>query len=318
MIGLLDPRPSRELGALYRQLEHLVSAGLPPLQAAGALDPRAFGEPARSAIAAVQQAWRSGRHLSEGLRGLGARLPAFHVALLAAGEASGTLVRVLSALSEACAAESAQRWAAWRALLYPLILTQAIAWILPAPLLVKAGPGAYLTSALPMSLWPLALVAGVSWHVHRARGGDARAAGVLARVPSARDLLRLGSQSRACRALALSTGAGLGLPQSFAAAATAAGAGEVGEAVRRAAARIARGGSVTESLVTEGALDGVPAALAKEGELTGRLDGSLMRAAAWLDDQLQRKLAMRIKLTGAISYVIAATYIFAQYGRAMT
>ena len=206
---LPTPGPARDLAALYRVTARLFSAGIPPVQCAVALAAQPAGPGARAASAALVRAFESHGLPSEALRAAG--LPSSHVAAVRAGETTGRLDVVLDRLAHACETRARLLAELWRLAVEPIAAWLVIAFVIPLPTLVSSGTGAYLTSVLPVALVPPVLVALVR-----------RSAATRWAAPGLGEVMRLSAAARACRTVALLSGAGLPLPMTLREAADAA------------------------------------------------------------------------------------------------
>lgn len=294
------PTPTR-LAALYRSLSRLVSAGIPPAQAALALeDGGPGGLPLAGALAA---ALRKGSSFAHAARDAG--VPEAHVAALEAAEISGTLDTVLAQLAASLEVEAALRREAMSLFLRPGIILLACAFISPLPSLVTGGAASYIRAAL----LPLILIAAGS-----TLGGmifDALRSGrrsFVSALPSIADLVMLAARSRACRMAGVLLGAGLPMPRSIRLAG-AVGGDIVAPAFQRAARDVETGARLSDALKRAHALEGVPASCAVEGEITGRLDRAFPEAALIMEEELASRLRWRVRIASGVAYLLAGGFV---------
>jgi general secretion pathway protein F len=304
------PPPTR-VAALYRMLASLASAGIPPAQAALALE--GGGSGGRQLAESFAAGLRSGRSFADAAREAG--LPEAHVAALEAAEISGTLDTVLAQLAASLEAEAALRREARSLCLQPAMILLACALISPLPALVSGGLASYMRGALPFLLviWAAATLGGLV--LAALRSGSRSFVGQL---PATADVVILAARSRACRMAGLLLGAGLPMPKSLRLAG-AAGGEVVASAFQRAARDVEAGARLTDALVRARALDGVAASCAMEGEVTGRLDRAFPQAATLLEAELARTLRRRVRVASAMAYVLATAFVawqvFATFGQ---
>ncbi len=289
------PGPSRDLAALYRVTARLHSAGIPPIQMAAALRADAAGSGARRAAAALAGAFATSALPSEALRGAG--LPPAHVAVVRAGETTGRLDLVLDRLAEACEARARVLAEMWHLAIEPIVAWLVIAFILPLAVLVTSGVGPYLRAALPIALVPPIVVAILR---RSAASGFA--------PPGLAEVMRLHAAARACRTIALLSGAGIPMPATLRDAADAAAHQGLTGALRRAADNLERGAGLADALRRAQVLRPVEMALVADAEITGRLDVAFERAAGLLEHEALAKTRWRLRVMAATLFAIVAVY----------
>jgi type IV pilus assembly protein PilC len=290
------------MASLYRSLARLTGAGVPPIQIASVLEAEAPRD-VRPLASTLAEALRTGTPLSSAVRRVRGLVPVHHAQVLLAAERSGTLERALDGLAASCEAEARVKARAWDALRRPAILFAALSLLGPVPLLASSGVLAYLGVSMPMLAVLVGAFVGAGALLTSARAGGSRVGAFLESVPGVSDLVVRAAAARACRTVAVLNAAGLSLVTTLESAAQTAGAGVVGRGFRRAARDVEKGGRLAETLKREGALSGAAAALAAEGEATGRLDSAFERAGKLLDDDVHDALTWRIRIAGAVLYV---------------
>lgn len=303
MIPLL-PRTSRQRAAVYRSISRLYSSGFPPVQAAALLESMEHGADGQPVAAAFAKAMASGGVPSRELAHAG--LPASHVAVIAAGEATGRVDVVLDRLAEACEHDARLSAQAWRLALEPLMGWFLLATIVPLGTLLTSGLGAYLRVGVPLLVIPPL----VFWAI---RGASAR--GVA--LPGFVEVARLNAVGRFCRTVALLSGAGLPMTRTLRDAAEAADEHVVKARALQAAQDVERGASLNAALRTRGVLRPVEVALVADGEATGRLDVAFRRAADLLEHEALLKARWRIRVVGAAMFMALAVTAAVLLARAL-
>ena len=266
-----------------------------------------LGQKPRAPVAAFLQAVKAGLAggvgLTEAMRqgSPGKALDPLDLAMIEAGEKSGRMAPAFALLADyyESLADSLRR--ARGALIYPLLLAH-LAVILPeVPAAIAGGEAAALPGRLLLRLgvlWAMLLGTGAIWRALAERAQQsATIDAVLARVPVLGPLRGHWALARFTRVAHSAMLAAVRPAQWVALAGEAAGSGRFLEGARRAAARVAEGNPVAESLRAGGgfpkrfvdALDTAEEAGALDHELErwARLESeealvAMERAAVWL------------------------------------
>jgi len=106
-----------------RQLNVLISAGIPLVQALDVLSDQAAERSMKNIIVAVREKVSSGSYLWEALNGYPKAFPKLYIALVRAGEASGSMDQVLKRLSRYLEDADRLRKMVKGAMMYPAIVT---------------------------------------------------------------------------------------------------------------------------------------------------------------------------------------------------
>jgi general secretion pathway protein F len=305
-----------ELTRLTRSLASLIEAGLTVEQAFNALIEQAEGERERQVLAAVRGEVVAGSSIAKALEGFPAVFPELYRTLVAAGEASGQLPRVLSKLADYLEERQALRSRLALALVYPAIVT-GVSLLVMAALLVYVVPQvvqvySHAKEALPILTralialsaflqltWPgwvaLAVAAAVGLKAALARPGPrARIHRFLLSLPVAGKALRQLDATRLAATLSILVGSRVPIL-----AALEAGEGvmtlvPMREALASAARGVREGMSLSRALGATAAFPPVMVHLIAGGEATGRLDESLERAARQQQANLSTRLAAAV------------------------
>lgn len=290
------PAQSRQLAALYRVTARLIASGLPPLQCAAALESSPQGAHARAAAQALIAAFSTGRLPSQSLADSGA-VPSMHVHVLAAGESTGRMDAMFDLLASWNEQQARVQAMALRLMLEPAAAWLVIALIVPLGTLLRSGFGAYAARALPVLLAPLAV--GLVLRGRHATTGQ---------VPGLGEPFRLLAVARFCRTLGLLSRAGMPMPRALREAAEAAAHPEITQAGRRAGMAIERGATLSAALRKSEVLRPVEMALVADAEVTGRVDVAFGRAADLLEHEGFGKARWRVRVFGAVLFVIVAAW----------
>lgn len=331
-----------DLALGLRMLANLVQAGL-ALDVALSAMAESAPESWRRPLTCVRAAVSEGEPLSAGLQR--ARVfPALLVRLVEAGEAAGTLPRVVSRAASVAESAAATGAALRGAIAYPVILLGAglvslgfltlvvlprFATILqdlgqtpPAStrLVLGAGgvartlavPGALIVAAATIG-WRRLLLSPVClrrWH------------GALLRVPLLGRLRRSLATARAADAVGALLESGAPAEAALATGARACGDAAVAAALDRCRAHVLQGSSISGALAREGALTVVAQRMARIGEETGRIGAMFLetaRAEQVVTDQLLRRVVQLIEPAfvlafGALVGLVATALLQALYG----
>jgi len=176
---------------LYQQLAVSLAAGLPLPRAVRLLAAHPVSASFRAPLLRVADRLDAGDLFAEALGRLGAWMPEFDRAMIAAGEQSGRLDDALRLLARSCRERAASLRATLNGLIYPAAVFHVMVLIVPVGRLTRAvweGEWAAFFLQKLAVLGPLyALGAGVLWLTRDARGRAVRS--LLERVFAAVPLL---------------------------------------------------------------------------------------------------------------------------------
>jgi len=307
---------SGELTRLTRSLASLIEAGLTVEQAFNALIEQAEAERERQVLAALRGEVMAGSTIAKALEGFPGVFPELYRTLVAAGEASGQLSRVLTKLADYLEERQALRGRLALALVYPAIVT-GVSLLVMGALLVYVVPQvvqvySHAKEALPLLTriliavsgflqvtWPawiaLAVAAGAGLKFALSRPASrARIHRLLLDAPVAGKALRHLDSARLAATLAILVGSRVPIL-----AALEAGEGvmtmiPMREALAGAARGVREGMPLARSLAATGVFPPVMVHLIGGGEATGRLDESLERAARQQQADISTRLATAV------------------------
>jgi general secretion pathway protein F len=298
---------------LTRGLASLLEAGLTVEQAFNALIEQAEGERQRQVLAALRGEVLAGNSVARALSTFPGAFPELYRTLVAAGEASGQLARVLSRLADYLEERQQLRARLSLAMIYPAIVL-GVAIVVVGALLVYVLPQVvqvfehaherlpFLTRALIAfsnflrATWvgwvALAVVAALAlrWALRRP-GARARVHRFAWRLPVVGALLRHLDAARLAATLSILVGSGVPIL-----AALEAGGGvmtlvPMRDALASAARGVREGMPLARALGATGAFPPVLVHLIASCETSGRLDEALERAARQQQNDIATRLA---------------------------
>ncbi len=296
----------RNLEALLRALAAAHQAGLAGAGLWGAVRPATPGPWAP----AVGKALTQGGALSRALSEVGA-ISAAESALLAAGEKAGRIPDTLGVLADMVGRRRTVRTRALMAVAYPALLVGLAGMLLPAPMVITQGVGAYLAVAL----WPaglvgagLTLVFGVVPRLpaeHGLRRGLVRLA---LSMPGLGGALRRQQLSTFCEVLGQLLSAGVSITVALPVALTVLpGAEDAAVAVTRT---LAAGSGLSDALAAApGTFPPALLAALSVGERTGTLDLTLAAWAAQERQAAQQRLLLVVVMVGLLLFLLVAAGI---------
>lgn len=305
---------SSELSLLTRQLATLLESGLTIEQALNALIEEAAEPLTREVLAGVKTELTAGSSLAVALGAYDKTFPDFYRALVHGGEESGALPTVLQHLADYLDTRQALRQKTSLALIYPMlvtvvavmIVTGLLMYVVPQvvqvfqqsrqtlPLLTRGliGLSDFLRDA-----WPYLLVLMVCATV-AARMALRRAAlrrrwhALLLRMPWLGSLIRSINTSRFASTLAILVGGGVPLLTALNSGARVMTNLVMSAAIEQAIGRVREGSSLARALGETRAFPPLLVHLVASGEVSGKLEQMLDRAAKLENQALERRLAV--------------------------
>lgn len=307
---------SAQLTRLTRSLASLVEAGLTVEQAFNALIEQAEGERERQVLAALRGEVMAGSTIAKALEGFPGVFPELYRTLVAAGEASGQLPRVLARLADYLEERNALRGRLALALVYPAIVT-GVSLLVMGALLVYVVPQvvqvySHAKQSLPLLTralialsaflqltWPawiaLAVASGAALRAALARPAwRARIHRFLLRLPVAGKALRQLDATRLAATLAILVGSRVPILVALEAGEGVMTLVPLREALGSAARGVREGMALSRALAATDAFPPVMVHLIAGGEATGRLDEALERAARQQQADLSTRLAAAV------------------------
>jgi general secretion pathway protein F len=320
-----------ELSLLTRQMATLLESGLTMEQALAALIEEAEAPLTREVLAGVKAEVMAGASLATALASYARSFPEFYRALVHGGEESGALPTVLQHLADYLDARQALRQKTSLALLYP-VLVAVVAIAIVTGLLVYVVPQVvqvfqqsrqglpFLTRALIglsdflRAAWPylLLILVGLAAGAHMALRREAprrRWHALLLTLPWLGPLVRGVDTSRFASTLAILVAGGVPLLGALASAARVMGNAVMRKAVERAIERVREGVSLARALGETRAFPPLLVHLVASGEMSGKLEQLLERAARLETQALERRLAVFLTLIEPVMILVMGAVV---------
>jgi general secretion pathway protein F len=320
-----------QLSLLTRQLATLLDSGLTMEQALAALIEEAEAPATRELLTGVKGELMAGASLAAALGSYPRTFPEFYRALVRGGEDSGALPTVLAHLADYLDARQALRQKTSLALLYPVlvgivalaIVTGLLVYVVPQvvsvfqqsrqalPLLTRAliGLSDFLRAAWPYLILVFILITTTFYLALRRPAYRRRYHALLLRMPGLGPLARGVDTSRFASTLAILVAGGVPLLGALASAARAMGNTVMREAVERAIARVREGVSLARALGETRAFPPLLVHLVASGELSGKLEQMLERAARLETRALERRLAVFLTLLEPVMILVMGAVV---------
>jgi general secretion pathway protein F len=300
------------LALLTRQLASLVQSGMPLEQALVAVSEQSDDATAAKLVLAIRSNVLAGESLPAALSRFPRTFTPLYRGLVAAGTETGQLPEVLARLADYLDARLALRQKFVVALIYPVLVTVIaigviavlVTYVVPQvvsvyqqsrqtlPLLTQALIATSAFFRATGGLWLAALVAGIAAFVVARRRARTRARldAMLLRLPGIGRLTAGLDTARYASTLAILVGSGAPLLRSLDAAADVVRMIPLAAAARRASGLVREGVSLSRALKEQKAFPPVLIHLIASGEQSGALAPMLVRAAAELEREAERRL----------------------------
>ncbi len=317
---------SDELSLVTRQMATLLASGLTMEQSLTALIEEAAAPMTREVLGGVKAEITAGLSLAGALGTYDKSFPDFYRALVHGGEESGALPTVLQHLADYLDARQALKQKTGLALLYPIlvsivavsIVTGLLVFVVPQivqvfqqsrqslPLLTRT---LIVVSDFLRAVWPYLVVGGVGAVVgarlmlHRPgprRSWDA----LLLAAPWLGALIRGVNTSRFASTLAILVGGGVPLLSALNSGARVMTNAVMREAIEGAIERVREGESLSRALGATRVFPPLMVHLVASGEVSGRLEQMLQRAAQLETQALERRLAVFLTLLEPVMILV--------------
>lgn len=321
-----------EQALVTRQLATLIRSGLPVEQALSAVVRQAGRPRIERIVLAVRARVVEGHSLAAALAEFPRAFPEMYRATVAAGEQSGHLEDVLEQLAEYLENRHDTGRSVAQSLIYPafiLIFSFAIiillmTYVVPRMVEVFTRHDAelpWLTQALigisdfvRNWLWLVALLvtAGVVAFVRALRDPAFRfrVHQRLTEVPALGNMLRVADSARLASTLGILARSGVPLVDALVISSQVVGNLAIREAVRKAAARVREGGSLSRALDQSGYFPPMLVQMIASGEASGELDRMLTRAADYQERELNGVVNTLVGLLGPATLLFMAVVVF--------
>jgi len=295
---------------------------------------------AREQAAALLRRLRAGAGLADAMEASAGTFPPLVVAMVRAGEASGTLAPTLGRLATHLAHAEAVRQSLRSALVYPVVLLTTAAGsvllvllvVLPQlePVFAESGTQLPLLTALAFAAsnlvreWWWAILTFIATLVlvgHRLLASPnvrARRDAWILRLPVLGMTMRRAEAGRFVRVLGTLVGGGVPLPTALSLAQPVLANQVIGDAVAKVTTAVREGGGLAQRLTRSKIFPELVVQMIQIGEATGRLDAMLLRLADLLEVDVQRTLdralsllvpVLTIGLGGLVAGIIASVML---------
>lgn len=329
--------PRAELAPIMRQFATLVGAGLPLVQALGALSEQTENEALGRTLAQVRQRITEGRTLAEALGEHPASFPPITINMVRAGEASGALDVVLERLADYSENQARLLAKVRSALTYPavmLVLSSAILLFLMSYVVPKVTrifqetqqQLPFLTLALiavssfAARWWwlMLLLLAGGAFGLRsyaRTPQGRERLDGGILRVPYVGPMIQKVAVARFARTLSTLLASGIGLLQALDIVKNVIPNTVLARAIERARDAIREGQSIAPPLRESGLFPPLVVHMVAVGEQSGQLEHMLAKAADAYDNEVENAIGalttlleplMIVFMGGVVLFIVVA------------
>ncbi|MBC8021652.1 MAG: type II secretion system F family protein, partial [Burkholderiales bacterium] len=304
---------STEVAHLTRGLASLLEAGLTVEQAFNALIEQAENERSRQVLAALRGEVIAGNTVAKALASFPDIFSELYRTLIAAGETSGQLPRVLSKLADYLEDRQALRAKLSLALLYPsivmgvalVVIAALLVYVLPQvvqvfqhahqqlPILTRALIGLSAFLQVTWGAWIAVIVVAVIGVRMALKRPVSRAAihRFLWRAPLIGRVLRHVDAARLAATLSILVGSRVPILQALEAGTGVMTLTPMREALDTAARGVREGMSLARALAATKAFPPVMVHLISSGETSGRLDEALERAARQQQNDIATRLA---------------------------
>ncbi|OIR03041.1 type II secretion system protein F [mine drainage metagenome] len=315
-----------ELSLLTRQLATLLTAGLTMEQSLTALIEEAAEPMTREVLGGVKTEVIAGLSLAGALAGYGKSFPDFYRTLVHGGEESGALPTVLAHLADYLDARQALKQKTSLALLYPIlvtgvaitIVTGLVVYVVPQvvqvfaqsrqslPLLTR---GLIALSDFLRGAWPYIVATLVACGVGiraalRREALRRRWHAVLLTLPGIGALIRGVNTSRFASTLAILVGGGVPLLSALNSGAQVMTNLVMKDAIEVAIERVREGAGLARALGASRAFPPLLIHLVASGEVSGKLEQMLGRAAQLETQALERRLAVFLTLLEPVMILV--------------
>lgn len=295
-----------------RQLGEFVRSGIPLTDSLDTLAGMTTSRKLRDILRDAHEQILGGLTLTDAFARHAAIFPPYYLGVLRSAEMTGRLDLALDQLADYMDRDIEARAKVRSALTYPaIVMLMSIAttiilttWVLPRftrffeALDAELPPTtrALMTiSAIAQDwwfLWAGALVIAVALVVagNRTEVGRLVRDSVLMRTPLVRDVVRFAAVERICRVMSAMVSAGIGLPETLAAAAVGANNRVVARELRTVRERLLEGNGLAAPLAATRSIPPAAVQMLAVGERTGALDAQLRNAARFYERELEHRI----------------------------
>jgi len=293
MNPLFAPADSRQRALFYSQISTLLRAGFPLIASLEHLLANPVARSLESHVSRMLDGLNAGMTFSESLDRMGNWAPDFDIALIRAGESSGTLDRSLTILSRHHEARADNLRVVLQESVYPTLVIHIAIFIVPLPQLAQSGDVfGYLSRSLGTLFggYVLVLLFLISIHPSRSHRWRAKMESLIIKIPlwgAARSDLAL---ARLAGALGALLSAGILVTEAWPQAAKASGSPLLEKVVSRWDHLLESGATPAELIARSGVFPAFFTSAYSTGELSGQLEQQLDRLSQYHETEGFRKL----------------------------
>lgn len=322
----------QDIAILTRQLATLLSAGIPMMESLGALSEQAEKKEIKRVLAEVREEVREGSALSTAVGRHPKVFPDLYVQMVRAGEASGTLDRILVRLADFLENRIKLQGKVVTALAYP-ILMMSVSTVVLFFLITYAVPKVTtifedMGQALPLptrflmalsgflsSYWVLMLVGAIGVLI-LIRRYIATPTGRLAydrfllRVPLLGKIVKMVALARFSRTFSTLLASGVPLLSALEIVKNVVGNKIIGEAISKARENIREGESIADPLKRSGVFPPLVTHMIAVGEKSGELEKMLQKVADTYDNEVETVVSTLTALLAPIMILLMGGVIF--------
>lgn len=310
--------PSRRLLLLTQALQEALDAGVPLLSTFQAVGQQEVDPAIAGMLEDLADRVASGQSLSDALQVYPRAFPTVYVALVRAGEQSGSLPEVLQSITGFLEWQLEIRGIVKQALIYPLVVGLAgygmvlflLSFVIPrlATVLNKIGgelpaaskillacSGLVAEHILAIGVGSVATLVAVVWLL-RTPQAQSVATGLLAQIPVAREVVRTLAIAQFCRTFSVLLRAGLTMTTALELGAAAVSLPKFRGQIEAASERILGGARLGEAIESVGVLPPVALSMVKVGEEAGRLPVTFERLSRLYDREVKESVKRALGL----------------------
>jgi general secretion pathway protein F len=336
-LSFLRRIPAMERALATRQLSTLVAAGVPLVEALGALVQQIEHQRLRSVMNEVRDRVNEGSSLADALQNTG-QFDTLYVSMIRAGEAGGAIELVLQRIADYLEDQVRLTSKVTSILVYPAVMLLFAMLVVAALVTVVLPQITSLLQSLDQPLpfytvwiingsefmrsywWALgigAVLAAFAWRaVLRTDRGRATYDRLILRVPVVGTVVRQVSVSRITRTLATLLSGGVGIVHSLGIARHVANNWVMAEAIDAARTSILEGASLAAPLRSSGQFPAMVTTMIEVGEQSGELSAMLAKVAQTYDEQVETAITrltalleplLILLMVGLVLVIILAT-----------
>lgn len=321
-LDFLRPVSGTDLAIATRQLATLLGAGVPLVEALGALTEQVENPRLKSIVARVRDRVNEGASLADAM-GQAGPFSDLYVSMVRAGESGGALEAVLARLADYLESQVRTRSRVISIMLYPSLMFLMAVGVVIALVTVVLPQITQLLQSLdrPLPFYTVAVIEGSEFirrwwwaivllgvagffglrSVGRTPNGRQRLDAAKLRVPIFGRVLRLLAISRFTRTLSTLLAGGIPIVRALDISKHVTGNAVLGDAVERAKEAITEGSSISAPLRTSGHFPPLVTHMVDVGERSGELEAMLGKVADTYEEQVENAVT---RLTALLEPVL--------------